>query len=109
MKPVIQISVQRMVCTKCGAEANASCRCGEPYVPKSIRAAKAIATNPQKSDRAIAADIGVNQSTVSRARKSTDADASVGDDKPRIGRDGKTRRMPVHSAPDEDKNDDDEG
>jgi hypothetical protein len=49
--------------------------------------------HPEKSDRVIAAEIGVNQSTVSRARKSTDAPASV--DGKRIGRDGRARSMPT--------------
>lgn len=57
------------------------------------RAEAAIAGNPEKSDRAIAAEIGVNQST--RARKRTDADASVGK---RVGQDGKARRMPQRTA-----------
>jgi hypothetical protein len=66
--PVIQISIQRMVCTGCGAEANASCNCGKPYVLKSIRARKAIEDNPKKSNRAIAEEIGVGKDTVRRAR-----------------------------------------
>jgi len=49
-----------------------------------LTAAEAIKANPQKSDRAIAVDLGINQSTVSRAR-SRDADASP----LRVGRDGK--------------------
>jgi IS30 family transposase len=61
----------------CGASADAACDCGVAYVPASKRAEAAIAASPGKSDRAIAEEIGVNQSTVSRARKRTDADASV--------------------------------
>lgn len=57
------------------------------------RAEAAIAANPEKSDRAIAAEIGVNQST--RARKRTDAGESVGK---RVGQDGKARRMPQRTA-----------
>jgi hypothetical protein len=34
---VIKMSIQRMICTGCGAEANASCNCGQPYVPKAVR------------------------------------------------------------------------
>lgn len=37
---VIPLSVQRMVCTGCGAEASASCNCGLNYVPKAVRAAE---------------------------------------------------------------------
>ena len=39
-----------------------------PAVAKSIRAAEAIKANPGKSDRAIAADIGVSHPTVAKAR-----------------------------------------
>ena len=48
---------------------------------KSIRAAEAIRANPHKSDRAIAADLGIHNSTVSRVRNS-------GPD--RVGQDGKS-------------------
>ena len=84
--PAIKIAVQRMVCTACGSEANATCTCGVAYVPAAQRAAEAIKANPGKSDRAIATEIGVNQSTVSRARQSGDAPASP----ERTGRDGKS-------------------
>jgi hypothetical protein len=90
--PAIQIvhSIQRIVCTGCGAEANASCNCGKPYVPKAARAADAVRANPEKSDRAIAAEIGVSPMTVNRAR-ATVPDVTVDE---RIGLDGKTRRVP---------------
>jgi len=99
---VIKMSIQRMVCTGCGAEANASCNCGLNYTPASIRAAEAIAANPEKSDRAIAADIGVHHTTVGRIRNAGGASAPpeqsaddlspVADATPekRIGRDGKS-------------------
>jgi hypothetical protein len=92
----------RLECQKCGATAEASCGCGVDYKPAAVRAADAIAKNPGLSDRAIAADIGVNQSTVSLARKSTDARASVAASAPapakRVGRDGKARSMPTKPA-----------
>ena len=66
----IKYSIQRMVCTGCGAEANASCNCGLAYVPASQRAAEAIKNNPEKSNRAIAAELGVSDMTVGRARES---------------------------------------
>jgi hypothetical protein len=76
-------------CPKCGAAGQGSCDCGEPYVPAGDRAAKAVAADPSKSDRAIAAEIGTTHKTVARARKST------GDQSPvRVGRDGKRRKMP---------------
>ena len=40
--PAIKIAVQRMACTSCGAEANATCTCGVAYVLKSVRAAEAM-------------------------------------------------------------------
>ncbi len=86
-KPALEIG-----CTSCGATVDAACDCGAPYMPAGQRAASAIAANPQMSDRAIAQQIGVSQPTVSRARQSTETDVSV--DEPRIGLDGKTRRMP---------------
>jgi predicted amidophosphoribosyltransferase len=79
------MSVQQMVCTGCGAEANASCNCGKPYVPKKQRAAEAIAANPQKSNRAIAEEIGVAEGTV-RAARATGAQDYAPE---REGRDGK--------------------
>lgn len=86
----LKISVQRMICSGCGAEANASCNCGVAYQPKSVRAAAAVAVDPGKSDRAIAADIGVDHKTVAKARDATGENSPV-----RTGLDGKTRRMPT--------------
>jgi hypothetical protein len=57
-----------MVCTCCGAEVNAACSCGVAYVPKSVRAAEAVKANPEKSNRAIAEEIGVDHKTVGKAR-----------------------------------------
>jgi len=54
------------------------------------RAAQAVAAHPKKSDRAIAAEIGVSDTTVLRARKATASHEAV-----RTGRDGKTRRAKV--------------
>jgi hypothetical protein len=76
-------SLARLQCTKCGAEANASCNCGEPYKPVEI-AKEAIKASPQKSNRAIAKEIGVSEPTVRRARASGDAPENV------VGLDGKT-------------------
>jgi hypothetical protein len=59
-----------------------------------------------KSDRAIAEQIGVGKDTVRRARQSTGAYAPV-DDEPRIGLDGKARRMPLRANDNDD--DDEEG
>lgn len=83
---VIQFSVQRMVCTGCGVEANASCNCGVAYTPKKLRAAEAIKANPQKSNRAIAEETGISEPTVRRARAGASCDAP----EEREGRDGKS-------------------
>ncbi len=92
---VIAMAVQQMTCTGCGAEANASCNCGKPYVPKKQRAADAIAANPQKSDRAIAADIGVSAETVHKARRESPANELAPE---REGLDGKVYRLPVREV-----------
>ena len=70
MKPALQIvhSLARLQCTKCGAEANASCNCGEPYVPAALRVAEYDKANPGKSTREAAADLGISNKTVSKAR-----------------------------------------
>jgi hypothetical protein len=82
----------RLVCSACGADGQGSCQCGAPYIPKSQRAAEAIAANPEKSDRAIAAEIGVSHEAVSKVRRSTVNLLTV--DAKRTGRDGKTRKVP---------------
>jgi hypothetical protein len=82
-----------MHCSACGAEAKAACACGAPYVSAAARAIAAIAKNPEKSDRAIAAEIGVGNKTVSRARSTVSHDTV---DK-RTGKDGRTRKMPRQS------------
>jgi hypothetical protein len=99
MRPTTEIrqSIQRMVCTGCGAEANASCNCGKPYVPKAVRAREAIEANPEKSNRAIAADTGIGLETVREARNELTGSGQL-DDGPRTGLDGKTRRRPVRKA-----------
>jgi hypothetical protein len=94
---VIKLSIQRIGCQGCGAETNAACNCGLPYLPKTQQAREAIAANPEKSDRAIAADIGVHHSTVQEARKQLAGDPPV----ERIGLDGKTRKMPARQAPED--------
>lgn len=82
---------QRLRCSGCGAVAEASCDCGVGYVPAHEYAAKAVAANPEKSDRAIAAVFGIDHKTVGKARKSTGEESPV---EKRVGQDGKARRLP---------------
>jgi hypothetical protein len=95
--PGIHRSVVRLACSACGAEANASCNCGKPYVPARQRAVDAVAAHPEKSNRAIADDIGVSHETVRQARASTDNQLAV--EAPRTGKDGKTRKLPSYRPP----------
>jgi len=94
----IKISIQRMVCTGCGAEANASCNCGVAYQPKSVRAAAAVKATPEKSDRAIAKEIGASPTTVGKARDELSTTGQLKDG-PRTGLDGKTRKLPAKPDP----------
>jgi hypothetical protein len=84
--PGIVETVVRYECPRCGN----SCQCGIPYSAKTVRAVEAVRANPEKSDRAIAAEIGVSRMTVTRAR-ATVPDVTVDE---RTGLDGKTRKMP---------------
>jgi hypothetical protein len=84
-----------MRCSSCGSAAKATCHCGVAYLPASEFAARAVAANPHKSDRAIATEIGVSADTVRRARKSTARNRAVGK---RVGRDGKTRKLPQRAT-----------
>ena len=59
---------------------------------KAKLAATAVTGNPQMSDRAIAAEIGVSGETVRQARKQLPSDLAV-DDEPRTGLDGKRPLM----------------
>jgi hypothetical protein len=75
-------SLARLQCTRCGAEANASCNCGEPYKPVEI--AKAYSReNPSASVREISAQTGVSHASAQRAK------SGVSGDTPTTGRDGK--------------------
>jgi hypothetical protein len=91
----IKVSIQRLQCSACGAEANAACNCGKPYVPASVKAAEAVKANPEKSDRAIAKEIGVDHKTVAKARSATGEYSPV----ERTGLDGKTRKLQPRVVP----------
>jgi hypothetical protein len=81
-------SLPSLYCSKCGAKAEASCACGVGYVPAHVAAAKAVAAHPEKSNRAIAKEIGVDEGTVRDARRGTAEISAV-----RIGLDGKAHRV----------------
>lgn len=84
----------RLECPQCGCHTEAKCDCGVPYIYKRAGeiAAEAIKDNPEMSDRAIAAEIGVSHPTVAKARKATGKNLPV---EKRVGKDGKKRKMPV--------------
>jgi hypothetical protein len=64
------------------------------YVPAQVFAAKAVAAHPEKSDRAIAKEIGVDHKTVAKARE------AVGEKSPtRVGADGKRYRATKQMTP----------
>jgi len=95
MNTVVEMAVQQMTCTGCGAEANASCNCGKPYVPKKQRAVDAIKANPKKSNVALAEELGVSDQTVRRAREEL---GSTYVEPEREGRDGKVYRLPTREV-----------
>jgi len=98
--PAFHVSVVRLACSACGAEANASCNCGKPYVPKpSERAEQYAKENPSASVRQISeatqVSIGTAYSAKSGVQNRTPETVT--------GRDGKTypaktseRRMPSY-------------
>lgn len=86
------------MCSACGVDAG--CNCGAPLMSKAQRAAEAIAANPHKSNRAIAEEAGLSEPTVRRART---ASCDAVEDEPRVGLDGKQRRMPVRRAEDDEE------
>jgi hypothetical protein len=90
---------RKLGCSSCGATTDAACDCGVPYLPAGQRAAAAVEANPERSDRSIAAEIGVDHKTVGAARR------ALGEHSPpdRIGRDGKRYRpKPPRALLDED-------
>lgn len=80
-----------LCCVKCGAKAKPGCDCGVAYVPAHVFAAKAVAAHPEKSDRAIAKELGISDKTVANARRATAEKSAVAK---RVGRDGKARKLP---------------
>ena len=82
-----QKPAQLLRCSKCGAKTEAACDCGVGYEPARVVAAKAVKANPEKSNRAIAAELGIHHDTVREARKSV---AGFPATDRRIGTDGKS-------------------
>jgi hypothetical protein len=78
-----------LACSVCGAEAEAACDCNAPYVPAAQKAAEALALHPERSDRSIAAAIGVSDFTVRKIRQRAGL-ARVR----RVGKDGRLRSVP---------------
>lgn len=76
--------VTPLVCSACGAHGEGTCACGAPYVLAKQRVAEYDKTTPGRSTRQAAADLGVSNKTVSKAR------ARVTPVTPQVtGRDGK--------------------
>lgn len=87
----------KLECSSCGVTVDGGCDCGAAYnVTPGRRAAVAVAATPQRSDRAIAAEIGVDHKTVASARRATGERSPV---EPRTGSDGKKRRPPRRPEP----------
>jgi hypothetical protein len=66
----------QFVCSACGADRG--CQCNEPAVPKAQKAIEALKANPEKSNRAIADEIGADKVIVDRARKPTPHRLAIG-------------------------------
>jgi hypothetical protein len=59
----------RLKCSTCGIEVDAGCDCGAPYVPAAKRVPEYDKAKPGRSTRAAAADLGISNKTVSKARQ----------------------------------------
>jgi hypothetical protein len=89
----------KLICTQCGADGEIGCECGVAYIaianktPKAAQVAEALKdpANAVKSDRVIAAELGVGNKTVSRVRRATVSFDTVAK---RVGKDGKARKSP---------------
>jgi hypothetical protein len=73
-------------CSACGAARGCNCN-----APARLRAVEAVKASPEKSNRAIAEEVGVDEKTVRKARESTADRSAV-----RTGLDGKVRKLPKH-------------
>jgi hypothetical protein len=80
----------KLFCGQCGARATAACNCQVGYIAARVYAEQAIKANPQRSNRAIAAQTGISHETIRQVREATANNLAV-----RIGLDGKVRRLPM--------------
>src|SRR5262249_18714056 len=79
-------------CPHCGAAKTVTAETKEAAEPSAIdRAKAAIEASPDRSNRSIASEIGVDEGTVRKARKNSALDSAVDI---RVGRDGRRRRVP---------------
>jgi hypothetical protein len=79
----------QFICSSCGADRG--CDCNAPAIPKSVLAARAIEKAPNRSNRVIAEEIGIDEKTVRKARKATADQSGV---QKRKGKDGRERAVP---------------
>ena len=80
-----------LACTKCGAQAEAACDCGQPYIPAGQRAEAVLAASPELSDRSLAAAAGVSDFTIRHVRRRLGAQPLR-----RVGKDGRLRSAFLH-------------
>jgi len=90
---IVQNVNRSMECSECGAAGIAACDCGAPYMPASVRAAKAIAANPGKSARALSVETGISEATLRRASTASNDAVGVTTLQGLVGPDGVTRRQ----------------
>jgi DNA-binding Lrp family transcriptional regulator len=81
----------QFLCSACGADR--SCNCNAPAIPKGQQAIEALKANPEKSDRAIAKEIGASPTTVGKAREELSSGGQLKE--PRVGLDGRARKQPA--------------
>ena len=92
--PAFHRSAVRLRCSACGAEASASCSCGQPYTPAAQRAKEYAEANRGASVREIEEKTGVGHGTAQRAK------AGVPDGtRETTGRDGKVYRATQPKRP----------
>jgi hypothetical protein len=88
----------KFTCSACGADR--VCNCNAPAIPKAQKAIEALKADPEKSNSAIAAEVGASHTTVQKATKEVEA---TGNHLPveRTGLDGKTRKIPEKKTEDD--------